>query len=314
VDKLESITGFSAALDADRFRAILRHHRLVLAAQSADLAPADGLLYALRDATATVQSLPLIASSVMSKKLAGGATHILLDVKVGRGAFMPTAADGRELARLMLDIGRQAGRHVEAVLSGMEQPLGQAVGNALEVAEAVATLQGLGPADLTDLCLHEAAALLVMAGAARDVAEAKRLARATIQSGAALDTLAGVVEAQGGDPGQVRAPQRLPRAPAIETIPATTTGAVSHLDALVIGQIAMRLGAGRRQKGDAIDHRIGLVLHAKVGSTVVADAPLVTVHAATPAAIDAVRHDLLTAYQWSDRPVTPPPLLLDHLA
>jgi pyrimidine-nucleoside phosphorylase len=310
IDKLESIDGFTATLPADRFRALLRAHRLVLAGQSAELAPADGLIYALRDATATVQSIPLIASSIMSKKLAAGATAILLDVKVGRGAFMTTLAEARALAELMVAIGQGAGRRTRAVLSAMDQPLGRAVGNALEVAEAVATLHGQGPADFADLCRHEAGALLALAGAARDAAEGERMAAAAVASGAALATFAACVAAQGGDARQVEQPARLPTAPVVVEVASPRAGWLAGIDALQIGRLAMRLGGGRQRKGDPIDHRVGLVLWAKVGDRLAAGDPLVSVHAARAEDAAALRDDLLAAYAWSDAPVAAPPLLL----
>jgi pyrimidine-nucleoside phosphorylase len=313
IDKLESIAGFEATLPAERFRELLRRHRLVLAGQSAELAPADGLIYALRDATATVQSIPLIASSIMSKKLAAGATAILLDVKVGRGAFMTTLPEARELAELMVAIGRGAGRRTRAVLSAMDQPLGRAVGNALEVAEAVATLRGDGPADLAALCRHEAGALLALAGAAPDAAEGERLADAAVRDGSALATFAACVAAQGGEARQVERPDRLPAAPVVVEVASPRAGWLAGIDALQIGQLAMRLGGGRQRKGDPIDHRVGLSLRAKVGERLAAGEPLVAVHAARAADVDAIRADLLAAYAWSDAPVAAPPLLLGEV-
>lgn len=313
VDKLESITGFSAALDANQFKAVLRRHRLVLAGQSADLAPADGVIYALRDATATTHSIPLIASSIMSKKLAAGATTILLDVKVGRGAFMETETEGRELAEIMVHIGQQAGRTVQAVLSAMDQPLGRAIGNALEVAEAVATLRGDGPADLTAISRHEASLLLTMAGAAASVEEGEHQVDKVVRSGAALATLATVVAAQGGNAHQIDDPSHLPRAPIIHTVASAKSGVIAGIDALALGQLAMRMGAGRQRKGEAIDHSVGLVLHAKVGERVEASAPLATIHANSRTALATFEHDVRAAYTWSDHPVPPPPLLLGHI-
>jgi pyrimidine-nucleoside phosphorylase len=310
IDKLESIDGFTASLTADQFRTVLAAHWLVLAGQSASLAPADGLIYALRDATATVQSIPLIASSIMSKKLAAGATAILLDVKVGRGAFMTNVADAQALAQVMVTIGRAAGRRTEAVLSRMDQPLGRAVGNALEVAEAVATLRGAGPPDLTTLCRHEAGALLALAGAVPDRATGERRAEQAIRDGSALASLAATVAAQGGDDRQVLDPARLPQAPVVVDITAPQSGWVAAIDALAVGQLAMRLGGGRARKGDAVDHRVGLVFHAKTGDRVTAGGPLVTVHAASQAGVDAIRADLLAAFAWSDSSVTAPDILI----
>jgi pyrimidine-nucleoside phosphorylase len=310
VDKLESISGFTATLDAERFKALLRAHRLVLAGQSADLAPADGLIYALRDATATVQSIPLIASSIMSKKLAAGATAILLDVKVGRGAFMETVAEARRLANLMVTIGRQAGRRTQAVLSAMDQPLGRAIGNALEVAEAVATLRGEGPPDFEALCRHEAGLLLALAGAVADPAEGERQAAAALRGGAALERLATVVAAQGGDARQIETPARLPAAPVAREVVSPRSGWIAWLNALVLGRLVVRLGGGRQRKGDAIDHRVGLVVRAKVGDHLAAGDPLATVHAAAEADATAAAAELLAAITWSDQAVPIPPLIL----
>jgi pyrimidine-nucleoside phosphorylase len=311
IDKLESIDGFSAALDAARFVATLRAHGLVLAGQSGDLAPADGLLYALRDVTATVQSIPLIASSIMSKKLAAGATHILLDVKVGRGAFMTTRAEAEALARLMVAIGQQSGRRTRAVLSAMDQPLGRAVGNALEVAEAIATLRGEGPADLTALCLHEAGMLLAMADAAPDDAAGERQAADLLRAGAGLATLRATIVAQGGDGRQIDDPARLPTAPVVRPLPSPAAGHVADLDALAVGRLVMALGGGRQRKGDTIDPRVGVLLHAKVGDPIAAGAPLATIHAADEASAAAAATALLAAYIVTDEPVAVPELIVE---
>lgn len=310
VDKLESIAGMEMALDAERFRTILRRHRLVLAGQSAELAPADGVIYALRDVTATVESIPLIASSIMSKKLAAGATAILLDVKVGRGAFMEDLEAARALATLMVSIGRRAGRRTRAVLSAMEQPLGRAVGNALEVAEAVAVLQGGGPDDLVTLCCHEAAELLVVGGFEDDQATAERRVEAVRRDGRALALLAAVVAAQGGDARQIEEPARLPQAPVRIMLPSPVDGWVGAIDARAIGRLVMRLGGGRQRKGDSIDHRVGLRLLAKIGERVEAGAPLLEVHAASAPIVPELAPELLAAYQFvAARPPAAPLLL-----
>src|SRR6266852_8769543 len=203
VDKLESVTGFRSTLSREEFMRILTQHLIVLAGQSGDLAPADGKMYALRDVTGTIESIPLIAASIMSKKLAIGASHLLLDVKAGSGAFMKTVERARELAQAMVDIGRLAGLHTVAAITAMDQPLGRAIGNALEMAEAIAILQGNGPQDVSDLCYHEAAKLLVMTGTAEDMSEAGRRVEQATNSGAAVAKLAEVIEAQGGDRRQV---------------------------------------------------------------------------------------------------------------
>src|SRR5690348_5544260 len=202
VDKLESVDGFRSTLSRDEFMRILTQHAIVLAGQSADLAPADGKMYALRDVTGTIESIPLIAASIMSKKLAIGASHLLLDVKVGSGAFMKTVERARELAQAMVDIGQLAGLHTVAAITAMDQPLGRAIGNALEMAEAIAILHGNGPQDVSELCYHEVAELLVMTGKAATMSEAETLVQQAIHSGATVAKLAEVIAAQGGNPRQ----------------------------------------------------------------------------------------------------------------
>jgi pyrimidine-nucleoside phosphorylase len=310
VDKLESITGFRATLSREEFITQVRKLGLALSGQSSDLAPADGRMYALRDVTATIDSIPLIAASIMSKKLAVGPSHLLLDVKVGEGAFMKTLPQARKLARTMVSIGEDAGVHTRAVLSAMRQPLGRAVGNALELAEAIAILRGEGPEDVTELCHHESVTLLTMAGVATSHAEAEHKVKHAIGSGVALAKLAEVVVAQGGDAAQVEDPALLPAAPVRQTIAAPRAGYVAGIDAERVGLAAMRLGAGRARKEDTIDHAVGLVLYAKIGDRVAAGAPLLEVHARTKAAVSDVRADLLAAYTWSDEPVHLSPLIL----
>src|SRR6266851_250279 len=210
VDKLESVAGFRSALSREEFMRILTQHHIVLAGQSSDLAPADGKMYTLRDVTGTVESIPLIAASIMSKKLAIGASHLLLDVKAGSGAFMKNVQQARELARTMVDIGRLAGLHTVAAITSMEQPLGRAIGNALEMVEAIAILRGEGPGDVSDLCYHETAELLVLTGSVSSMAEAEMRVRKAVYSGSALAKLAEVIEAQGGNPRQIERPELLP--------------------------------------------------------------------------------------------------------
>jgi pyrimidine-nucleoside phosphorylase len=314
VDKLESITGFRAALSREEFWSILRAHQLVLSGQSSDLAPADGKMYALRDVTGTVESIPLIASSVMSKKLAIGASHLLLDVKVGSGAFMKTLPDAEALAQAMVEIGAHAGVHTAAVISAMDQPLGRAVGNALELAEAIHVLQGTGPADVTTLCYHEAETLLTMTGIAASREAAETSVRQAISSGAALATLAAVIAAQGGDARQVQDPGLLPAAPVRVPLPAPRAGYIARIDAERVGLATMKLGAGRFKKGDPIDHATGLLLHAKVGDHVEAGQPLLEMHARSEAQAQAIQAELLSAYQWSDAPVSPGPLIYREIS
>ncbi len=262
IDKLESIPGFRTELSKEAFFRQAREVGLVIAAQSADLAPADGKLYALRDITATVESEPLIASSIMSKKLAAGAQAIALDVKVGKGAFLKTLEDARSLADLMVEIGERAGRRVAAVLSQMDQPLGRAVGNAIEVREAIETLAGRGPADLTELSLELAAEGLELVGLPPE------RAREALKSGAALEKFRAFVAAQGGDPRVVDEPERLALAPGVVEVRAEQDGVVAELDALKVGLAVLRLGGGREKKGEPVDHGVGVYLEKKIGEPV----------------------------------------------
>ncbi len=311
VDKLESIRGFRSALSREEFMNILARHHIVLAGQSGDLAPADGKMYALRDVTGTVESIPLIAASIMSKKLAIGASHLLLDVKFGSGAFMKTVERARELASIMVEIGRVAAMHTVAAITSMEQPLGCAVGNALELAEAIAILHGNGPRDVSELCSHEAAELLVMTGKAKNLSKADMLVQQAIHSGAAVAKLAEVVEAQGGDARQVEQPNLLPAAPVRVMLSAPRSDYIAGIHSEQIGLASMRLGAGRFKKGDQIDHRTGLVLQAKVGDYRRTGEPLVEVHARSEAEAHAVQESLLACYSWSDTPVQTGPLIYD---
>ena len=282
LDKLEAIPGFRCGLSLEEFRGKLLRHGLAIAGQSADLAPADGKLYALRDVTGTVDCVPLIASSVMSKKIAAGAGAIVLDVKIGRGAFMKTLDDATSLARTMVEIGRAAGRRVTAVVSDMSQPLGRAVGNALEVREAIQALRCQGPADLTDLCRELAVRMLLAAGAAQTRQEASERVETAWRSGRGLAKLVELVEAQGGDPNVVDRPELLPTAPSVVDVPAAKGGYVRGIDAEQVGLAVAALGAGRRRKGDQVDPAVGVVLHAKVGDRVEAGQPLLTIHARSP--------------------------------
>ncbi|HEX6818176.1 MAG TPA: thymidine phosphorylase [Ktedonobacterales bacterium] len=311
IDKLEAITGLRTELNSEEFETQLAREGLVIAAQSNDLAPADGKMYALRDVTATVDSIPLIAASIMSKKLAIGTSHLLLDVKVGSGAFMKTREDARRLAETMVAIGEDAGVRTVALLTAMEQPLGRAVGNALEIAETIEVLRGGGPEELRTLCLHEVATLLVMAGLAADEAEGEALAREALVSGAGLAKLRAMVEAQGGDARQIDKPERLPQAPYRGMLEAPRAGYIAAIDAERVGRASVRLGAGRMRKGEAIDPAVGFVLQAKVGEHVEAGEPLIEIHAHSNAEAEAIRTELLAAYTWSDESVSPAPLLLD---
>ncbi len=310
VDKLESISGLRTALSRSTFLRVLKRHGLALSAQSAELAPADGKMYALRDVTATIDSIPLIAASIMSKKLAVGPSHLLLDVKVGSGAFMKTEPAARRLADTMTRIGADAGVRTVALLTAMDQPLGNAIGNALELAEAVDVLRGAGPADVTELCLHEAATLLTMAGLATSEVEGQERAQRTLSDGSALAKLAEVVDAQGGDARQIEDTSRLPLAAFREDVPAPRDGYITAIDAERLGIASVRLGAGRMRKGDPIDHAVGLVLRAKVGDAVEHGQPLLQVHARSAEEAQAIHEELLAAYAWGDeRPVSQPLVL-----
>lgn len=271
VDKLESIPGFRSSLSEDEFLRQARSVGVVVTGQSKDLAPADGLLYALRDASGTVESLPLIASSIMSKKLAGGAEALVLDVKVGSGAFMKTREEARALAEAMVAIGRHAGRKVRAVISSMEQPLGFAVGNALEVDEAARCLRGEGPADLLELSLVLASEVLAAAG----LPSGRQELLAVIGSGHAYEKFEEWVAAQGGD---VAALGRLTRAEGAWTATAERGGVITRIDALAVGRAVGALGGGRSRKDDAVDMGVGIVLHKKVGDPVEAGERVATVH------------------------------------
>src|SRR3990172_8128662 len=259
LDKMESFAGFRVGLTVDEFRKQLREIGLVLAGQSADLAPADGKLYALRDVTGTVPSIPLIASSVMSKKIAAGAHAIVLDVKVGNGAFMPTLKEASGLARTMVKIGKSVGRKTVALISDMNQPLGNAVGNALEVREAIDTLNGGGPADFREHCLHVGAHLLVLGKRAKGYGAARAMCEAALADGRALAKFRALVVAQGGDGTQVDDPGKLPRASLIETVSAPKSGYLKEINAREVGLAAVDLGAGRAKKSDPIDLAVGIV-------------------------------------------------------
>jgi pyrimidine-nucleoside phosphorylase len=307
VDKLESIRGFRVSLTTEEFMDMLATHGIALSGQSADLAPADGKFYALRDVTATVDSLPLIAASIMSKKIASGADGIVLDVKVGRGAFMKTEAEATELANLMIEIGRGVGRKVAAVIADMNQPLGQAVGNALEVKEAIETLRGAGPADFREHCLTVAGKMIELAGQAEHLEAAKSMLADSLNDGTAWAKFVEWITAQGGDRAVLDNPDLLPQAPLVETVYAPQRGFVATIDAIEVGQTAVMLGGGRAKKGDPIDHGVGIIHHAKVGDEVAQSDPLLTIHANAPDTLAAARERLLAAISWSEKAVASPP-------
>jgi pyrimidine-nucleoside phosphorylase len=308
LDKLESIPGFTVELEPERFLAQVRDVGCAVIAQSADVDPADKKMYALRDVTATVPSMPLIVSSIISKKVAGGADAIVLDVKVGSGAFMKTPSEARALADELVRVGRLLGREVLAVLTDMDQPLGYAVGNALEVAEAVRTLKGDGPPDLTELCLVLGAKMLVLGKAAEDEATARASLSESVRSGRAIETFRRWVEAQGGDPAVADDPGRLPAAPYTREVRAQRAGWVVAFDAEGVGRAALALGAGRARKEDAVDPGAGIVLAAKIGSRLERGDLLATLHASDPARLDEAEARLVAAVFLGEEQPEPPTL------
>jgi pyrimidine-nucleoside phosphorylase len=310
IDKLESIPGFSVDVSSEQFMRQLRETGLVLGSQTAELAPADGKLYALRDVTGTVPVLPLIASSIMSKKLASGADAIVLDVKVGQGAFMRNLEEATHLARLMVGIGRNAGRKMAAVISAMDQPLGRAVGNALELREAIDTLNGGGPQDFNQLVVTLAGEMLRLGGRPGTREELQALAKIQLANGHAWEKFRQWVAAQHGDVAAVDDPDLLPAAPVVEPALAPGSGWIAELRADVVGQTAAALGGGRQKKDDIIDHAVGIVLEAKVGDAVEAGQPLCTIHARDETSLaEARRRLLLSAYRISDSPPATPVLI-----
>ena len=311
LDKLESIAGYDANLSEAEFRRIARETGIVLAGQSKSLAPADGKIYALRDVTGTVASLPLIASSIMSKKLAAGASGIVLDVKAGSGSFMQTADEARALATAMVRIGVDAGRDMVALISDMNQPLGVAVGNALEVAEAVLTLQGQGADDIHDHCVEVAAHMLRLAGRGErrnDLAETRREVDRALRSGAAYESFQRMIAAHGGDVRQIDDAGRLPQAKLRYSWLAREAGYLAAVKADKVAWAALALGAGRATKSDAIDHAVGIEVHAKVGDRVAAGDLLMTIHANDEGRLQAALELLAGAVATSSAPVPRPPL------
>lgn len=316
LDKLEAIRGFRVHLSGEEFQELAKRNGIVLAGQSLTLAPADGKIYALRDVTATVPSLPLIASSIMSKKLAAGAHGMVLDVKAGSGAFMATVDDARQLAQAMVDIGVDAGRDVIALLSDMNQPLGHAVGNALEVAESIHTLRGEGPADFTAHCLAVSEAMLRLAGRGKqwtEPAQTRAELEAKLHDGSAFAVFRKLVEAQGGDTAMVDDPGLLPKAAIIEAVPAAADGIVRAVDALGVARAAFDLGAGRETKADAIDPAVGVQVLVKVGDTVRAGQTLAEIHANDAVKAEAARQTLLHAMPLGSAAHDPLPLFYGEI-
>lgn len=308
LDKLESIPGFRTNLTKDEFIHQLGTLGMVLSGQSMDLAPADGKLYALRDVTGTVQSIPLIASSIMSKKIAAGAQAIVLDVKTGNGAFMETVAEARKLANLMVSIGELSGRDVMAVLSDMNQPLGVEVGNALEMKEAIETLKGKGPEDFVEHCLEIASLMVTLGKRAKSKTEARKMVIEALDSGQGFEYFKKLVDAQGGDVSFVDHPEKLPQAPIKSNIRAQEDGYISQVHARTVGETAVVLGAGRTKKGEPIDPAVGISVLVKVGQQVNKGDPLFTIHARTEDSMLAAKSSLQEAVKISSDPVDPLPL------
>jgi len=308
LDKMESIPGYRCDLSTEEFKRQVVQTGIVLTGQSIDLAPADGKLYALRDVTGTVQSIPLVASSIMSKKIAAGAQAIVLDVKVGLGAFMQTLPEGRELAQQMTAIGELAGKRVVTLLSDMNQPLGEAVGNSLEVKEAIDTLRGGGPTDFREHCLHVGAHMLILGKRAKDIEAGRHMAVEAIASGAALEKFQALVNAQGGDVAYIDHPEKFPQAKWMITEETERSGFIAGIHARRIGEAALALGAGRTRKGEAIDHAVGILVHRKVGDRVGKGQPLFTIYSNEEARLETARNAVRNAIGWSDEAVPPLPL------
>jgi len=311
LDKMESIPGYRCDLSQEEFLNQLQEIGMVLTGQTADLAPADGELYALRDVTGTVDSIPLIASSIMSKKIAAGAHAIVLDVKIGLGAFMESLDLARELGELMVNIADLAGRRAVALLSDMNQPLGIAVGNALEVKEAIDTLHGNGPQSFWEHCQEVAAHMLIAGGKANDAEEGRELVEKAVHEGQAWERFLDLVSAQEGDVSYLKDPQKLPQAALIKTVKAPRSGFIKQIHARRVGETAVLLGAGREEKGESIDHGVGIEILREVGDRVEEGEPLLTIHAKDEGDFQAAEKALLDAHSWSENPVDPLPQIYE---
>jgi pyrimidine-nucleoside phosphorylase len=313
LDKLEAIPGFRVDLDLKRYKEVLDACGLVLIGQTAEIAPADKVLYALRDATATVESIPLISASIMSKKLAEGIDGLVLDVKTGNGAFMERYEDSRRLAEAMVAIGRGLGKAMRGLITRMDQPLGRAVGNAVEVAESVICLRGEGPDDLMEISLELAAEMVVMSGRTKSLEEAREVCRRTIADGSALDRFRLVIEAQGGSPRAIDDLFLLPQPRRRVEIKADRAGVVRSLAARPIGQATMLLGAGRARVDSVIDPAVGAVLHKKVGEAVETGEPLCTLLVNEERSLDQATAMIRGAYEIGEGAVTVPELIVERL-
>lgn len=309
IDKLESFPGFNTSLSSAQFIENVNRIGIAIMGQTADLAPCDRKLYALRDVTATVDNLSLIASSIMSKKLAAGADAIVLDVKTGSGAFMKSREDAGALAEEMVKIGNHAGRKTMAVISDMDQPLGRAVGNALEVKEAIDTLRGKGPEDFTELCLTLGSRMLVAGGRAAGAAEGERMLKEVVRNGEALRKFAEFVAAQGGDDRAVFEPERLPQADIVRPVTASVSGYIKHIACDEVGICSLILGGGRETKESRIDLAVGLVLHKKLGDYVRAGETIAVIHANEEARAREAEARYLKACEIGDTPGRPSPLI-----
>ena len=312
VDKLEAIQGFRTQLPIEEFEGIVNKIGCAIVGQSADLAPADKMLYALRDVTATVDSMPLIASSIMGKKLAADDDCIVLDVKTGSGAFMKSLEDSRELAELMVNIGKRAGKKITALITDMDIPLGRNIGNTLEVVEAIEVLKGEGPEDLKEICVALAANILFLAEKG-DYAACEEMAKKAMTDGSALDTFARMVAAQGGDAEWIYHPEKFPKAAYSKTVFADREGFISHVDAEGYGVSALLLGAGRNTKEDAIDMTAGIILHAKTGDFVKVGDPIAELFTMREEKLDAAEEKLLASTVIEDEKPEVKPLILDRV-
>ena len=310
IDKLEAIPGFCTDLPSKKFKEIVNEVGIAIVGQNASLAPADKLLYALRDVTATVDSLPLIVSSIMGKKLAADDDCIVLDVKTGSGSFMKTTEKSRELAEWMVEIGKRAGKKIRALITDMDRPLGYAIGNSLEVVEAVETLQGKGPADLTELCIALAAHILELAEKG-SYAECEKMAKAAIESGKALETFARMVTAQGGDGEWILHPENFPKAKYSHTVKAKTSGYIVGVDTESYGVASLLLGAGRNTKEDTIDAAAGIILLKKTGDEVQEGEPIAILYSEKESGFEAAEERLLQATKIENEPPKKQPLILD---
>jgi len=313
LDKLESIPGFEVRLGLDRFREILADVGCAMIGQTPDIAPLDGRLYALRDVTGTVPAIPLIASSIVSKKVAEGISALVLDVKFGSGAFITDPQDARELARVMVHLAAAEGLAATALLTAMEAPLGRTVGNALEVREALACLAGAGPPDLREVTIELSAELLTAGGAEPDHAAARARLGDLLDSGAALARFARLIELQGGDPRVVEHPELLPSAPLARVMGAPVAGVVQAIDARAVGLASVELGAGRRRVDDSIDPAVGFEFHAGVNDRVDRGEPLVTVHAANARSAEVALDRMAAAIRIGDEAGSSPPLILERI-